>query len=141
MTSWLRRVGFLCALIAGIFATHLVVAKPRLPFVVFATLDRALASAERAQLAPPGSQDPLLEVLAHYEAELLVACDAASDALDRELARLAELSPERRAAALAMTRVHLDLARGDLAHAATPAEYVEYDATCERLRDVRRMLA
>src|SRR4051812_32963879 len=140
MTSWLRRVGFLCALVAGIFATHLVVAKPRLPFVVFATLDRALASAERAQLAP-APEDPLLAVLAHYEAELLVACDAASDALDRELARLAELSPERRAAALVMTRVHLDLARGDLAHAATPAEYVEYDATCERLRDVRRMLA
>ncbi|MEO8549655.1 MAG: hypothetical protein ABI678_06770 [Kofleriaceae bacterium] len=141
MTSWLRRLGFLCALIAGIFATHLVVAKPRLPFVVFATLDRAFASVDRAQLAPPASRDPLMVVLAHYEAELLVACDAASDALDRELARLADLAPERRAAALTMARVHLDLARGDLAHAATPAEYVEYDATCERLRDVRRMLA
>lgn len=140
MTSWLRRVGFVIALIGGIFATHLVVAKPRLPFVVLATLDRAFTSVTRAQLSAP-DQDPLMGALAVYEADLLVLCDAASEELDRQLARLGELAPERRAAALHMTRVHLDLARGDLAHAPTAAEYAEYDATCERLREVRRMLA
>ncbi len=146
MASSLRRfalrLGVFCALLVGVFATHLAVAKPKLPFVVLGTLDRALSRADQLQLTqhPPGARLTLLDVLGLYEADLLVAGDAASEALDAELAQLAQLAPERRAAALDCVHHHLAEARADLAHAATPAEYVEYDATCERLREVRRLL-
>jgi hypothetical protein len=144
MASWLRRFGvrlaFFCVLIAGVFATHLAHAKPRLPFIVLGSLDRAFTIAEQHQPAA-APKHTVMEVLAIYEAELLVICDAASDALDHELARLDLIAPQHRAAALACVQHHLDLARGDLAHAASPGEYAEYDATCERLRDVRRLLA
>ncbi|HET9988892.1 MAG TPA: hypothetical protein VFQ65_10230 [Kofleriaceae bacterium] len=144
MASWLRRFGvrlaFFCVLIAGMFATHLAVAKPRLPFVVFGTLDRAFTLAEQQQSAITPRQT-LLEVLEIYEAELLVIGDAASDALDHELARLDHVAPLHRAAALACVQRHLELARADLVHATTPEEFREFDATCERLRDVRRVLA
>ncbi|MEO6775131.1 MAG: hypothetical protein ABI467_19360 [Kofleriaceae bacterium] len=144
MASWLRRFGVrlavFCLLIAGVLATHLAVAKSRLPFVVFGTLDRALTIAERDQpsVAPTHT---LMQVLALYEAELVVICDAASDALDHELARLDTVLPQHRAAALVYVQHHLDRARGDLAHSTTSGEAAEYDATCERLRDVRRLLA
>jgi len=144
MVSWLRRFGvrlaFFCMLIAGVFATHLAVAKPRLPFVVFGTLDRAFTIAEQHQ-APVAGKHTLMEVLAIYEAELLVIGDAANDALDHELARLDQVAPAHRAAALACVQRHLDLARADLVHAQTPDEFREFDATCERLREVRRMLS
>lgn len=144
MASWLRRFGvrlaFFGVLIAGVFATHLTHAKPRLPFVVLSTLDRAFTLAEQDQ-APVGTKHTLSEVLAIYEAQLLVIGDAASDALDHELARLDEVAPAQRTAALACLQRHLDLARTDLIHASTPDEFREFDATCERLREVRRMLS
>lgn len=144
MASWLRRFGvrlaFFCVLIASVFATHLAVAKPRLPFVVFGTLDRAFTLAEQQQ-APVAPRHSVMEVLAIYEAELLVIGDAASDALDHELARLDHVAPHHRVAALACVQRHLDLARADLVHATTPEEFREFDATCERLRDVRRLLS
>ncbi|CAN5199696.1 hypothetical protein BH11MYX1_BH11MYX1_24230 [soil metagenome] len=126
------RVAVLCILVAGVFATHLAVAKPRFPFVVLAAIDRAFS---------PPRAPTILDALAGYEADLLVACDAASEALDRALAQLETVAPERRTAALLVTMKHLELARGDLAHAPTAEEFVEYDATCERLRDVRRRLS
>jgi len=126
------RVGVLFLLVAGVFATHLAVSKPRLPFVVLASIERAFSQPQKLTI---------LEVLTQYEADLLVACDAASESLDRALARLETLQPERRAAAYFVTMKHLELARGDLAHAATAEEFIEYDATCERLRDVRRLLS
>ena len=109
-------VGVLCLLIAGGFAMRFVVAKPRVP-------------------------PTILGVLEAYEADLLVACDAADEALDRALAAIDTLSPERRAAALFATITQLELARGDLAHAPTAEELGEHDVTCERLRAVRRLLA
>jgi hypothetical protein len=125
------RVGVLCALLVGVFATHLAVSKPRLPFVVLASIDRAFATEPLS----------LEDVLDHLEAELMVAGDAATQALDAQLAQLETLPPERREAALLITRKHLELARAELAHAPTAEEYVEYDATCERLREVRRTLS
>jgi hypothetical protein len=140
MISWVRRfalgVGVLCLLVAGGFAMRLVVAKPRVPFVVLTALDRAATAHPRQAAAPT-----LLDVLDAYEAELAVACDAAHAALDRALAGVGAIPPERRAAALFVTITQLELARGDLAHAPTAEERAEHDATCERLRAVRRRLA
>ena len=144
MASWLRRFGvrlaFFGVLIAGVFATHLTHAKPRLPFVVLGSLDRAFTLAEQQQ-PPVGTKQTLDEVLRIYEAQLLVIGDAASDALDHELAQLDRVASTHRAAALACLQRHLDLARTDLIHAQTPEEFREFDATCERLREVRRMLS
>ena len=144
MVSWLRRFGvrlaFFGVLIAGVFATHLTHAKPRLPFIVLGSLDRAFTQAEQHQ-PPVKATHTLDEVLRIYEAQLLVIGDAASDALDHELARLELLAPAQRTAALAVLQRHLDLARADLVRSTTPEEFREFDATCERLREVRRMLS
>ena len=126
------RVGVLFLIVAGVFATHLAVAKPRLPFVVLASIERAFSQPQKLTI---------LDVLNRYEADILVACDAASESLDRALAGLESQTLERRAAAYLVTMKHLELARGDLAHAPTAEEFTEYDATCERLRGVRRRLA
>lgn len=144
MASWLRRFGvrlaFFGVLIAGVFATHLTHAKPRLPFIVLSSLDRAFTQAEREQprVAATHTLDDVLKI---YEAHLLVIGDAASDALDHELARLEHVAPAHRTAALACLQRHLDLARADLVRSATPEEFREFDATCERLREVRRTLS
>jgi len=144
MLPWLRRFGvrlaFFGVLIAGVFATHLTHAKPRLPFVVLGSLDRAFTLAEQEQ-PPSATHHTLDEVLRLYEAQLLVIGDAASDALDHELAYLDRVAPTHRSAALACLQRHLDLARTDLIHAQTPEEFREFDATCERLREVRRTLS
>jgi hypothetical protein len=131
------RVAVLCVVVVGVFATHLAVAKPRMPFVVIAAIHRA-CTADR--LCSPPRTLTLLEILEAYEADLQVACETASEELDRALARLDTLVPERRAAAWLVTMTHLELARGDLAHAPTAEELAEYDATCECLRAVRRRL-
>ena len=68
------------------------------------------------------------------------ACSAASTALEVELAVAGTLTPERRLAALGCLERHLREARRDAARAADPAVRAEYEATCERLRDVRRMI-
>jgi hypothetical protein len=146
--SWLRalpvRVVFGIAILLAIIGMHMAVAKPRLPFVLIESFDKAWSLAHEAleaEAAKPRKGPTLDEVLAHLDHELSVACDAATDLLDGQLASLASLAPERRAAALDCTLRHLVAAREHLVHANDPEEYAEYDALCERLRDVRRLLS
>ena len=151
---WLRalplRVVFGCAILVAIIATHMSVAKPRLPFVLVDSFDKALSlvsdAADRRMeeieaRTPKASKGPTLDdVLARIEADLTVACDAATEQLDAQLASLDGLAPERRTAALECTLHHLTAARASLVRTSDPAEFAEYDAMCERLRDVRRLL-
>jgi hypothetical protein len=136
--TWLRalpvRIVLGIAVVLVIIGTHMAVPKQRLPFVLIDSFDKAYALVEQPK-------PTLHQVFALIEAELTVACDAASDALDAQLAQLHTLSAERRALALEVAVSHLVDARENLAHAIDADEYREYDAMCERLRDVRRLLA
>jgi len=152
--SWLRalplRVVFGIAILLAIIGMHMAVAKPRLPFVLIESFDKAWSLAHdaadrrmteiEAEAAKPRRGPTLDDVLARMDAELSVVCDAATDLLDTQLATLDSLAPDRRAAALDCTLHHLVAARESLVHANDPAEFAEYDALCERLRDVRRLL-
>lgn len=152
--SWLRalplRVVFGIAILLAIVGMHMSVAKPRLPFVLIDSFDKAWSLAHEAadrrvteleaQASKPYKGPTLDDVLAHMDAELSVVCDAATDLLDAQLATLDSLAPERRVAALECTLRHLVAARESLVHTSDPAEFAEYDALCERLRDVRRLL-
>lgn len=152
MTSWrvlgLRMVS-LCALLSMAFVARPAAAQPDLP-ALLDSFDRAFArvydAAERqvAELEtarPPAPQVPdvfaLLDAFAGCVAQ---ACDTAATALDVELAVAGSLSLERRYATLSCLERHLREARRDAARAADPAVRAEYEATCERLRDVRRVL-
>jgi hypothetical protein len=144
------RVVFGITIVLAVIAMHMSVAKPRLPFVLVDSFDKAWSlvsdAAERrideieADVAKPRKGPTLDDVLARMDAELSVACDAATDLLDTQLAALDSLAPQRRTAALDCTLRHLVAARESLVHANDPAEFAEYDALCERLRDVRRLL-
>jgi hypothetical protein len=154
MTSRLRvlglRVASLCALVSIALVPHHAAAKPDLPLALLDSFDRAFSlvydAAERRVAAleaarPPVPQHPdvftILDQLAGHVAQ---ACSAASTALDVELALAGSLSPERRCATLGCLEHHLGEARRDAARAADPAVRAEYEATCERLRDVRRQI-
>ena len=154
--TWLRalplRVVFGVAILLAIIATHMSVGKARLPFVLLDSFDKALSMVSTAadrrmdqieeQLSQVRARAVTFEAAhATLEAHLDVTCDAASEYLDAQLAQLATLTPERRMAALECTLKHLVDARFHLVHTADPKEFAEYDALCERLRDVRRLLA
>jgi TolA-binding protein len=154
--TWLRalplRVVFGVTLVLAIIATHMAVGKARLPFVLLDSFDKALAMVSTAADRQMDQiEDQLSQVQARavtfeavhttLEAQLDVACDAASEYLDAQLAQIATLTPERRMAALECTLKHLVDARFHLVHTDDPREFAEYDALCERLRDVRRQLA
>ena len=154
--TWLRalplRVVFGVAILLAIIATHMSVGKARLPFVLLDSFDKALSMVSTAadrrmdeieqQLSRVQARAATFEAAhAQLAAHLDVTCDAASEYLDAQLAQLATLAPERRMAALECTLKHLVDARFHLVHTADPEEFAEYDALCERLRDVRRMLA
>jgi hypothetical protein len=153
MTSWLRalglRVALLCSLVATLLPTHIAVAKPDLPFALFDSFDRAFtlaySAAERkvAELEATSPSPPrrdVCSILRKLEGFVAAACDAASTALDIELAVASSLSPERRNAVLGCIERHLGEARTSLGEATDPELRAEYHATCERLRDVRRMI-
>jgi hypothetical protein len=154
--TWLRalplRVVFGVTLLLAIIATHMSVGKARLPFVLLDSFDKALGMVSTAadrrmdeieeQLSQVQARAVTFEAVhATLEAHLDVTCDAASEYLDVQLAQLATLTPERRMAALECTLKHLVDARFHLVHTDDPKEFAEYDALCERLRDVRRLLA
>lgn len=153
---WLRSLGPRLVLgmsvLLALIATHMTVSKARLPFVVMNALDQAFT----ALPAPPDVErlptdarvayaqhmvDRLDHVMDRIDGELLVAIDRATLALDAQLARIAQVTPDQRAAAIGLTLNHLVDARTHLAHTDDPVEYAEYDALCERLREVRRQLA
>lgn len=158
------------SVLLALIATHMTVSKARLPFVVMNALDQALTTLPQrtvprllapkpSEPAPTPDVDPLHghsadvrfayaqhvidrldRVMNRIDAELMVAIDRATLALDAQLAGIAQVTPDHRAAALGLTLNHLVDARTHLAHTDDPAEYAEYDALCERLREVRRTL-
>jgi hypothetical protein len=154
--TWLRvlplRVVFGVTLFLAIIATHMSVGKARLPFVLLDSFDKALSMVSTAadrrmdeieeQLSQTRARAVTFEAAhATLEAQLDVTCDAATEYLDVQLAQIATLTPERRMAALECTLKHLVDARFHLVHTDDPKEFAEYDALCERLRDIRRLLA
>jgi hypothetical protein len=156
MTSWRPlglRIASLCALLSmtasGAFVTRPAAAQPDLP-ALLDSFDRAFAlvydAAERQVAAleaarPPAPQVPdVFALLDAFAGCVGQACDAAATALDVELAVAGSLSLERRYATLSCLERHLREARRDATRAADPAVRAEYEATCERLRDVRRLI-
>jgi hypothetical protein len=152
MTSWRAlglRIVSLCALLSIAFVARPAAAQPDLP-ALLDSFDRAFAlvydAAERqvAEMEAARPPAPLLPdvfaLLDAYAGCVECACSAASTALEVELAVAGSLTPERRLAALGCLERHLREARRDAARADDPAVRAEYEATCERLRDVRRMI-
>ena len=152
MTSWRvlgLRIASLCALLSIALGTRPAAAQPDLP-ALLDSFDRAFAlvydAAERqvAELEAARPPAPLLPdvftLLDAYAGCVERACSAASTALDVELVLAGSLSTERRYATLSCLERHLREARRDAARAADPAVRTEYELTCERLRDVRRMI-
>jgi hypothetical protein len=156
MTSWRvlgLRMASLCALlsmtISAGFVSRPAAVQPDLP-ALLDSFDRAFArvydAAERqvAELEAARPPAPLLPdvftLLDAYAGCVAQACDDAASALDVELAVAGSLTLERRYATLSCLERHLREARRDAARAADPAVRAEYEATCERLRDVRRLI-
>lgn len=152
MTSWRvlgLRIVSLCALLSIAFAPGPAAAQPDLPALldsfdrafslVYDAAERQVAELEAARPPAPLLPDvfTLLDAFAGCVAQ---ACDASATELDVELALAGSLTPERRLAALGCLERHLREARRDAARAADPAVRAEYEATCDRLRDVRRLI-
>ena len=144
------RVAVICALVPAAVATHVVGAKSDLPFVLLESFDRAFAlaydAAERHVAAlettrprPPAGRD-VRALLGELENLVTAACDAASARLDVELTVAGSLSLERRNAVLGCIERHLNDARKSLRVTTDPLVRAEYDLTCERLREVRRLV-
>ena len=154
MTSWLRalglRVAVLCALVPAVVATHVVAAKSELPFALLESFDRAFAlaydAAERQVVAlettrpRPAAGRDVFALLGELERIIAAACDAAGARLDVELAVAGSWSLERRNAVLGCLELQLRDARKSMREATDPLVRAEYDVTCERLREVRRLL-
>jgi len=154
MTSWLRVIGLRGALLSGLVATvcatPTAVGKPDLPFALLDSFDQAFTlvydKAERkvAELEatkPPAPCRPdVSALLGVLESHVAMACDASSTALDVELSVAGSMSRERRHAVLGCIERHLGEARCALARATDPDECAEYEATCDRLRELRRMV-
>jgi hypothetical protein len=154
MTSRLRVLGLhvvlLCLLVATVLSTHIAAAKPDLPLALLDSFDQVFSlvydAAERKVTAleaadPSAAPHPdVFTLLREFEGRVAMACDAASTRLDVELAVAGSLSPARRAAVLGCIEHHLDEARRAAGHATHPDERAEYEATCERLREVRHLV-
>ena len=156
MTSWRvlgLRIASLCALLSMTISAGFVLrpaaAQPDLP-ALLASFDRAFArvyDAAKRQVTeleaarPPAPLLPdVFTLLDAFAGCVEHACSAASTALDVELVLAGSLPLERRYATLSCLERHLREARRDAARAPDPAVRAEYEATCDRLRDVRRMI-
>lgn len=152
MTSWRvlgLRIASLCALLSIALGTQPAAAQPDLP-ALLDSFDRAFAlvydAAERqvTELEAARPPAPLLPdvftLLDAFAGCVERACSAASTALDVELVLAGSLPLERRYATLSCLERHLREARRDAARAPDPAVRAEYELTCERLRDVRRLI-
>jgi len=154
MSSWLRALRLhavlVCTLLASVLAAHVAVAKPDLPFALLDSFDqvfeRVYGAAERKVTKleaadPPASPRPdVLALLRALESHVTAACDTAFARLAVELAVAGSLSAERRQAVLGCIERHLAEARTGAQRATDPELRAEYEATCERLREVRRMV-
>jgi hypothetical protein len=152
--TWLRvlglRVAVVCALFTTVVALHLAVAKPTSPLALLDSFDQAFSlaydAAERKvaelEAATPtaSSRRDVFALLSEIGDHIAAMCDAATAALDVELAVSWSLPLERRNAALGCVEHHLGEARRALRETADPEVRQEYETTCERLRDVRRMI-
>jgi hypothetical protein len=152
MISWRvlgLRIASVCAVLSIALLARPAAAQPDLP-ALLDSFDRAFAlvydAAERrvAELEaarPPASLYPdVVTLLDQLAGDVARACSAAATTLDVELALAGSLSLERRYATLSCLERHLREARRDAARAADPALRTEYELTCERLRDVRRLI-
>lgn len=154
MISWLRvlglRVAVLCALFGTVVALHAAVARPSLPLALLESFDQAfslaydaaerkVAELEAAAPAAPPRRD-VFALLSELGDHIAAMCDAATAALDVELAVADALPPERRHATLGCIEHHLGEARRSAQRATDPDVRGEYEQTCDRLRDVRRMI-
>ena len=151
MSSHLRglglRIAFLFSVLAAVLAVRVSVAKPNLPFVLLDSFDRALALVSDAadkRLAElerrPARTTTVAALLDRLDGEITVACDAATDLLDTELVLVDTLPELRRASVRGCIERLLVKTRHDRANATDPAECAEYDATLERLREIRRLV-
>jgi hypothetical protein len=153
MTSWLRvlglRVALLCALVATLVAAQIAAPRGTLPFALIDSFDRAfslaydaaerkVAALETTTTAPP--RRDLGALLRELERMIIAEHDAATARLDAELVVAGSLSLERRNAALGCIERHLRSARRELARATDPRVCAEYQATCERLREIRDLV-
>src|SRR4051812_45240504 len=152
MTSWRvlgLRIASLCAVLSIALLARPAAAQPDLP-ALLDSFDRAFAlvydAAERrvAELEaarPPAPLFPdVVTLLDQLTGDVERACCAAAIALDVEIALAGSLSLERRYATLSCLERHLREARRDAARTTDPAVRGEYELTCERLRDVRRLI-
>ena len=152
MTSWRvlgLRIASLCAVLSIAFVARPAAAQPDLPALldsfdhafslVYDAAERRVAELEAARPPAPLLPD-VFTLLGAFAGHVEHACTAASTALDIELVLAGSLSPERRYATLSCLERHLREARRDATRADDPAVRAEYEATCERLRDVRRMI-
>ena len=154
MTSRLRVLGLhavmLCTLVAAVLATHIAAVKPDLPLALLDSFDQAFdlvydaaerkVSALEAAPSPAATRHDVLAILGRLETQIAAACDRASAVLDTELAVAGSLPPARRIAVLGCIEQHLAAARNAARRTSDPDVRAEYDATCERLREVRRLV-
>jgi hypothetical protein len=154
MRSWLRVLGLpavlLGTLVAAVLATHIAAIKPDLPLALLDSFDRTfdlvydaaerkVSELEGTRPSTPPRRD-VRALLCELEGLITAACDAASTRLDVELAVAGSLPPERRIAVLGCIERHLGEARSAAQRATDPAVRAEYQATCDRLREVRGLI-
>ena len=151
--SWLRvlvlRIAVVCALVMTLVALHVALARPNLPLTLLDSFDQAFSAvydaAERQvaalEAAKPSAQRPdVFALLSQVGDHIAAMCDAATAALDVELTVASSLPPDLRTATLGCIEHHLDEARRAAHNSRDPEVSAEYRATCDRLRDVRRMI-
>jgi len=146
MSSRLRRFGlriaFLFVLVAAAATIRVTAGKPMLPFALLESFDRAYGlveqrvdALEQAAARPPATS--LATWLDRLAAEVDRACDAAAARLDTELVLAPALPDARRATVRGCIEHHLAVTRYERARATDPDLRAEYDATLDRLREIR----
>ena len=89
----------------------------------------------------PRTRGTVFALLERLDGEITVACDAATDLLDTELVLVDQLSELRRASVRGCIERLIVKAHDDRACARDPGERAEYEATLERLREVRELVS
>ena len=151
--TWLRvlglRIAVVCVLLVTVTALHLAVARPSLPLALLDSFDQAFSAvyeaaerkvAELEAAAPSAPRRDVFALLGELGDHIAAMCDTASAALDVELTVAGSLPAARRSATLGCIEHHLGEARRAARDTGDPEVRAEYEATCDRLRDVRRMI-
>jgi hypothetical protein len=151
--TWLRvlglRIAIVCALLVTMASLHVAIARPNLPLALLESFDQAFSlvydAAERKvaaleAAAPAAPRRDVFALLSQVGDHIAAMCDAATAALDVELTIAGSLPPARRTATLGCIEHHLGEARRAARDSRDPEVRAEYETTCDRLRDVRRMI-